>query len=162
MIKKITILLPVCLMTLTGCSSKLFNPNTPDPAMVRISQVAETIQKHDNDLAAIETARYLEKNKTPIQEINVSDIPSLERVVSLGGAWHGPIGPLVTKLSSLGGLNAPRFIGVKPSSDVVVNVNTDYRRIVDMLHDAGTQAGSRAKVVLKMKERLVEVEYHPY
>lgn len=147
---------------IAGCSTTPLDINQPDPASVRLAQVAESIQKHDNDLADIEMARYVETHGAGPRAIDVSQMPTLEKVVSLGAAWHGPIDQLVNKLSVLAGLNSPRFLGVKPSSDVIVNIDTDYRRIIDMLHDAGTQAGSRAKVTLKMKERLVEVEYLPY
>ncbi|MFA0809383.1 DotD/TraH family lipoprotein [Microbulbifer epialgicus] len=147
---------------ISACSSTPLDINEPDPASIRLAQVAESIQKHDNDLADIEMARYLETHGAGPEEIDVSKIPSLERIESLGAAWHGPIDKLVIKLSVLAGLNPPRFLSVKPSSDVIVNVNTDYRRIIDMLHDAGTQAGSRANVTLKVKERLIEVEYLPY
>jgi len=159
--KKITLGMGVTLLV-SACSTTPLELNSPDPASVRLAQVAESIQKHDNDLADIEMARYIETNGRSPRAIDVSNWPALEKVVSLGAAWHGPIDKLVDKLSVLAGLNAPRYLGVKRSGDVIVNVNTDYRRIIDMLHDAGTQAGSRAKVTLKMKERLVEVEYIPY
>lgn len=159
--KKITLGMGVSLLV-SACSTTPLELNSPDPASVRLAQVAESIQKHDNDLADIEMARYIETNGSGPRAIDVSNLPALEKVVSLGAAWHGPIDQLVNKLSVLAGLNAARYLGVKPSGDVIVNVNTDYRRIIDMLHDAGTQAGSRAKVTLKMKERLVEVEYIPY
>tara|TARA_R110002073_G_scaffold336519_1_gene534645 strand:+ start:1856 stop:2350 length:495 start_codon:yes stop_codon:yes gene_type:complete len=150
------------LILVSACTTNPLNLNLPDPASVRLAQVAESIQKHDNDLADIEMARYIETNGIAPRAIDVSSLPALEKVVSLGAAWHGPIDKLINKLSVLGGLSSPRYLGVKPSGDVIVNVNTDYRRIIDMLHDAGTQAGSRAKITLKMKERLVEVEYIPY
>lgn len=159
--KKITLGMGVSLLV-SACSTTPLELNSPDPASVRLAQVAESIQKHDNDLADIEMARYIETNGSGPRAIDVSNLPALEKVVSLGAAWHGPIDQLVNKLSVLAGLNVPRYLGVKPSGDVIVNVHTDYRRIIDMLHDAGTQAGSRAKVTLKMKERLVEVEYIPY
>lgn len=147
---------------ISACSTTPFDINEPDPAAMRIAQVAESIQKHSNDLADIEAARYVEANGHGIQYIDVSQIPSLSKVVSLGSAWQGPIDKLIDKLSVIAKLNSPRYMGVKPSGDVIVNVDTDYRPVIDMLHDAGTQAGSRAKVTLKMKERLIEVEYIPY
>ena len=147
---------------LAACGTNPLKVNEPDPAAMRLAQVAESIQEHDNDLADIEMARYVRDHGTGPQALDVSMVPSLEKVVSLGVAWHGPIDKLIDKLSVLAGLNSPRYLGVKPSGDVIVNVNTDYRRIIDMLHDAGTQAGSRANVTLKAKERLIEVEYIPY
>lgn len=147
---------------MVGCSTVSLDVNEPDPASVRLAQVAESIQGHSNDLAAIEMARYVEENGSAPRSVDISRLPSLENVVSLGAAWHGPIDKLIDKLSLLGGLNPPRYLGVKPSGDVIVNVDTDYRRIFDMLLDAGTQSGSRANVTLKIKERLIEVEYIPY
>lgn len=149
-------------LSLAACTTPRLNTNTPDPAAVRLAQVAESIQKHDNDLNDIEMTRYVEQYGERPVLIDTSSNPALNRVVSLGGAWHGPLDRIIMKLSELGGLDEPRFIGVKPSGDVLVNVNTNYRRIIDMLHDAGSQAGSRAKVTLKMKEKLIEVEYRPY
>jgi len=150
-------------LSLFACSAaKKLDINEPDPASVRLAQVAESIQMHDNDLNDIEMARYVEVNgKGPIP-IDTTYLPSVNKVVSLGAAWHGPLDKLVDKLSVLAGLNKPRYLGVKPSSDVIVNVNTDYRPIIDMLRDAGTQAGSRALVGLKVKDKLIEIEYIPY
>lgn len=147
---------------LSGCSSTPLPVNEPDPAVVRLAQVAESIQKHNRDLNDIEAARYLEVHGKSIYKVDLKHFPSLQRVESLGAAWHGPLDKLIDKLSVLGGLNPPRYVNIKPAGDVIVNVRTDYRRILDMLSDAGVQAGSRANVTLKAKERLIEVEYIPY
>lgn len=149
-------------MVLGGCSSTPLQVNEPDPAVVRLAQVAESIQKHDRDLNDIEAARYVEVHGKSIDKVDLKYFPSLQKVESLGSAWNGPVDKLIIKLSVLGGLNPPRFVNIKPAGDVIVSVNTDYRRIIDMISDAGAQAGSRANISLKAKERLIEVEYIPY
>lgn len=158
-----TPILFVSSLSLMACATSTpLDINEPDPAAVRLAQVAESIQQHSNDLSDIETARYIEANGKSPEALDTTLLPTMEQVVSLGAAWHGPLDTLVDKLSTLAGFNAPRYLGVKPAGEVIVNVDTDYRRIIDMLHDAGTQAGSRAKVTVKVKEKLIEVEYVPY
>lgn len=148
---------------LAGCASTThMNTYEADAAITRLTEVAETIQDHHNDLSDIEAARYIEDFGRQPEDFDVSYIPGLQKLVSLGAPWHGPIEPLVTKLSKIAGLEKPLEIGVKPTGDVLIHVGTDYRRVIDILHDAGTQAGSRADVTVKVKDRRIQIEYYPY
>jgi defect-in-organelle-trafficking protein DotD len=149
-------------VSLSGCSTTPMNINDPDPAVMRLAQIAENIQRHDNDLVDIEMARYVKQFGAPPKTSNANKIPSLQKVESLGEKWHGPLDKLVIMISTMAGLNPPVFYGVKPSGDVFVNVNTDYRPLIDMLQDAGVQAGSRAKVVVKAKDKRIVTTYVPY
>lgn len=154
--------LGVCAVMLAGCGSTPMTIKAPDPAIERLTAVAETIQQHHNDLSDIESARFIETTGKRPTSFDPRYMPSMTKVVSLGAPWHGPIGPLITKLSLIAGLEKPLEIGVRPPGDVIVHVETDYRQIIDILHDAGSQAGSRADVTLKAKDRRVEIEYFPY
>ncbi len=147
----------------SGCASNAaFDKSSSDPAMLRLAQVAEDIQRSSNELAAIEAAKYRATSGVRLQEIDVELLPNLEKVVSLGASWNGPMDKLLNKLSHLAGLNAPRYLNVKPSGDVIVNVNTDYRRIIDILEDVGSQSGQRAVITLKARERVLIVEYKTF
>lgn len=150
-------------VVLGGCASNpSFDKNNPDPAMLRLAQVAEDIQRSSNQLAALEAAKYRATERGKPQSIDVELLPGLEEVVSLGASWNGPINKLLDKLSYLGGLNPPRYLNVKPAGDVIVNVDTDYRRIIDILQDVGAQTGQRAVLTLKARERVLIVEYRTY
>lgn len=150
-------------VVLGGCASNpSFDKNNPDPAMLRLAQVAEDIQRSSNQLAALEAAKYRETEGGSPQPIDVELLSGLEKVVSLGASWNGPIDKLLDKLSYLAGLNPPRYLNVKPAGDVIVNVDTDYRRIIDILQDVGAQAGQRAVITLKARERVLIVEYKTY
>lgn len=156
------VLMLIAAMTLGGCASnRAFDKNTPDPAMLRVAQVAEDIQRSSNELSAMESAKLRASNGAA-QDIDVDHLPGLEKVVSLGSSWSGPADKLLDKLSFLAGLKPPRYLNVKPAGDVIVNVDTDYRRIIDIMQDVGSQAGHRAVITLKARERLLIVEYKSY
>lgn len=159
---QMAILVAATSSSMLGCSTTPVDINDPDPALMRLAQVAEDIQRHDNDLADIEMARFIKEFGAPPKVNNADRIPSLQKVVSLGEKWHGPLDKLIVKISTIAGLEKPLFTGVKPSGDVIVNVNTDYRPLIDMLQDAGVQAGSRAKVVVLAKDKKIVTTYVPY
>jgi len=158
-LKKLSLITAVIFVSACGTTPKKAVPKPTAPAIQYLINVAESIREHDQDLAAIESARYLEAKKNKIPFINTNYLPSLNEVVSLGHTYVGPLDKLIVKLSAMAGLNPPRFIGVKPAQNIIVSINTDYRPIIDMLVNAGTEAGSRAHVTLKVRERLLEVEY---
>lgn len=161
-IQRSFILLFTTALSISGCSSVgIFDKNHPDPSMIRLAQVAEDMQRTANELSAMESAKLRASNQRA-ETIDIDLLPGLEKVVSLGSSWSGPADKLIDKLSLLAGLKAPRYLNVKPAGDVIVNVNTDYRRIIDILQDVGAQAGHRAYITLKARERVLIVEYKPY
>jgi len=129
-----------------------------DPAYLHLTQSAGAIQDAANRLADVEQARYRDSTGGEAYRVDKDLIPDLEKHVSLGAAWHGPVDKLVDRLAAQVGYSAHE-IGVKPSGGVIVNIDTDYRSVLDILHDAGTQAGSRAKITVKAKSKVLEVEY---
>ena len=149
------------LSVLGGCSTTTINanPEKPDPIELKILDAARSIQKKTNQIYAVEAARQFEINGNTPDEFDLSLLPGLQQVVSLGSPWDGPLDKLLIKLSAAAGLNPPRFLDIKPSGGVAVSVDTNYRRVFDMLEDATTQAGSKVKITIKVKERLIEVKY---
>lgn len=163
-IKKMTVAAAISLV-IAGCNTGILHQmdaNQPDPAALRLSQVAESIGKYSNELADIEAAKY-KKEHPGSNSPEIKDVPpGMDRVVSLGGDWNGPLDRLVTELASLSGYPAPKTYGTKPSGDVIVSVKTEYRPVIDILHDAATQAGSRASVTVKPNSKSIEIEYAKY
>lgn len=156
------IFLIICALFLAGCSTNKYQLDKGDPTVVKLLQVAKSIEKYNRDLSHVMSSKYKIQDKNTGAILDPDLLPAANQVVSLGYDWHGPIEPLISKLSEVAGLNAPRFVNVRPSNAIVVSVDTDYRRVVDILADAGAQAGSRANIILKVKEQLIEVEYLYY
>ena len=158
-------LLKVAMFTVlvTGCTSKPDDVVVmqSDPAIMELIAVAKDIAAHEKRLYQMESARYLEAGGNKIGGFDMSFIPSLDQYHQLGDEWSGPIEPLLEKISEIANLRPVRYLNVKPSNPIIVYVNTDSRRLIDVLADAGGQARSRAKVTLKMRENLIQIEYNP-
>jgi len=147
-----------------GCSSSPKNVVVAksDPAIQQLLRVAEEMASYERKLYEIESARYMEANLEKIEAFDMYFIPSLDGYYELGDEWAGPIEPLLDNISKMAGLNPPRYLNVKPANQIIVYVDTERRKLIDVLADAGNQARNRAKVTLKMKERLIQVEYAAY
>lgn len=167
-IKKLSAVILVVACTsgfVTGCSTNVLeqmDANQPDPAALRLAQVAESVGKYANQLSDIEAAKYKKENPSAADPILTNIPPGMDKVVSLGGDWNGPLDQLINELASVSGYPAPKVRGVKPSGDVIVSVKTEYRPVIDILHDAATQAGSKASVVVKPNSRSIEIDYAKY
>lgn len=148
-------------LTVAGCSSTKKNivVAESDPAIQQLLRVAEDISSYERQLYEIESARHIEAGEEKIGSFDMYFIPSLDRYYSLGDEWVGPIEPLIEQISNIAGLNPPRYLNVQPSSGIIVYVDTNRRKLIDILADAGNQARQQAKVTLKMRERLIQVEY---
>jgi len=120
--KKLTVIVAIGFLALVGCATPQLDINELDPAAERLAEVAESIL----DLARIENdvmaSRYLNDGGRVTAPIDTYHIPSVNRVISFGDNWIGPLFQIVDKLSVAGGLNPPRYLGVKPPGDVIVQV----------------------------------------
>ncbi|KZX57824.1 hypothetical protein A3709_19565 [Halioglobus sp. HI00S01] len=150
-----------------GCTSPVKRDQTDvaaiyqDPVYLHLQESVTAIQDSANRLAAVEQARYRDETGKEATLVDSSLVPGLEKHVSLGADWHGPLDALVKKLAAVadGGWDMAPSIGIRPSAGVIVHVNTDYRRIIDILQDAGTQAGSRAQLHVMSRQRVLQIEY---
>ncbi|MCU7950949.1 MAG: DotD/TraH family lipoprotein [gamma proteobacterium symbiont of Bathyaustriella thionipta] len=134
--------------------------NNEDPSLAKLAASADNIQKYWNDIAAMDSAIYQKNNKVR-PGFNSNHMPGLEKLISLGDSWSGPVEPLVKEVATLTEYKF-RTLGVKPAADVLVTVDTSYRRAVDILADAGYQSGKRAVIRVLAKDRVIEVEYVRY
>lgn len=142
-------------LILTGCASPpgskspTINPyviETNDPS-IPLLEIAKEIQLYQAEIASIERANA--KVKPTDQHYRDGSAPQLERYISIEEGWTGPIGPLVKLVSSLTDVEV-LISGDKPPVDIIVSVDTRYRRAIDILRDAGNAAGSRADIEIKM------------
>lgn len=146
---------------LSGCSSTPSNVMLmeSDPAIQQLVIVAEDIASYERRLYQIESSRYIDAGKDKIGEFDMYYTPSLAEYYNLGDEWSGPLEPMLEKITELAGLNDIRYLNVKPANPIIIYVDTNNRKLIDILADSGNQARSMAKVTLKLKERLIQVEY---
>jgi hypothetical protein len=146
---------------LFGCSTTPSNVMVmeSDPAIQQLILVAEDIASYERRLYQIESSRYIDTGKEKIGEFDMYYTPSLAEYYNLGDEWIGPLEPLLERITQLSGLNDIRYLNVKPANPIIVYVDTKSKKLIDILADSGNQARKRAKVTLKIKERLIQVEY---
>lgn len=155
------IFITLLLFVLAGCASSKKNivVEEPDPAVAQLLQLAKDIANYERQLYEIESARYIEAGNEKIGDFDMRFLPSMDAYYSLGDKWVGTIEPLIEQISQIAGLNPPRYLNVRPSNGIIVYVDTRSRKLIDILADAGNQARQRAKVTLKVKEKVIQVEY---
>lgn len=155
---------------LAGCSAAA--PAKPEPlpdaplarsqpidhVRARLAAAAENISRHANDVAALATARFQKDFGNGEVGVETRFTPNLETLISLGDSWNGPIEPLVKELAATAQYEF-LSVGTPPAGGIYVTVDTDYRRIIDMLADAGYQAGHRAMVEILARDKKVVLKY---
>jgi hypothetical protein len=154
----LTIIQSLCLFGCTSTPSDVLVMES-DPAIQQLMLVAEDIATYERRLYQIESSRYIDAGKEKLGEYDMYFTPSLSQYHYLGDEWTGPLEPLLEKITELSGLNDIRYLNVKPANPIIIYVDTKSRRLIDILADSGYQARNRAKVTLKVKERLIQVEY---
>jgi defect-in-organelle-trafficking protein DotD len=145
---------------LQGCASNpsQLYPDDSDPVAKKIAILGEQMVANSNKLANLERARYLRAGNA-IYSDDFRELPVLQKTVNLGEAYNGPLEAFLKELSSFVGMNPPRFLGLKPSSGVLVSTKVQFRPLIDILDDIGQQTGTRAVVVYKATDNLLEVTY---
>lgn len=153
----------LCVAFFSGCqsSNKEMVVKETDPVLNKIARLAEVIAKENSKLAALESAKYNNlEGLASDQELHL--LPELVKVVSLGDTYNGSMENFVRVLSHQAGINEPRILNLKPSSDIIVSIDADYRRVYDIMLDVISQSGTRAQITYKVAENLIEIEYTPY
>ena len=84
--------------------------------------------------------------------------PALLRRVTLD--WIGPLEALAGKLAGFAGY---RFgtAGAPPARPIIVAVGGQSRRLIDLLRDAGLQAGAHALLTVDADRRQVQLDWLP-
>ena len=124
----------------------------PDPAEMRLAEAASRAEAALTTLARIESAR------TPPLPAGISgEIPSeLRRPVTLD--WIGPLETLAETLARYAGY---RFAvaGRPPVRPATVAVRAEDIPLIEVLRDAGLQAGSAATLVVNAGSRTVRLDW---
>jgi len=123
-----------------------------DRAQMGVIAAAERTSQALDRLSRVETTR------TPIPEPGATGPapPGLGQNVAV--SWAGPIAPFLARLADIADYKF-RVIGRPPAVPVVVDVETTQSRLIDLLRDAGHQAGARATVAVDPGAGVIEVRY---
>lgn len=149
---------------LAGCSGNFAshkygdgNPQlvaSPDKASLLLAQAADKASNALETLAAIEQARTPAASVAPIENVPVE----LTRAMTI--SWVGPTEPIARTLANHADYEFV-VLGVRPPVPIVVTLEAENTRVVDLLRNIGLQLGSRADVRVDAAQRVVELQYAP-
>ncbi len=127
---------------------------SPDSVSIMLAESADRASSALEALAAVEQARTPATSMSPL-----GDVPQeLRRTITVN--WVGPIEPIAKTLADRAGYSF-LVLGNEPSIPVVVSVDAENSRVVDVLRDVGLQLGKRGDVKVDAKSRMVEIYYAP-
>ena len=127
---------------------------SPDRATMMLAQAADKASTALETLAAIEQKRTPAASVAPIQ--NVPE--ELRRGMTI--SWVGPVEPITKTLANH---SEYRFVvlGDKPPVPIVVNLEAENTRVIDLLRDVGLQLGTRGGIKVDGSRKVVELQYAP-
>ena len=127
---------------------------SPDKATLLLAQAADKASKSLETLAAIEQTRTPSSSVAPIE--NVPD--NLARAMTI--SWIGPIEPITRTLANHSDYKFV-VLGDRPPVPMVVNLEAENTRVVDLLRNLGLQLGNRADIRVDASRNVVELQYAP-
>ncbi len=127
---------------------------SPDTVSVMLAESADRASLALEELAAVEKTRAPAANMSP-----VSDVPvELRRAITVN--WVGPIEPIAKTLADRSGYSF-LVLGNQPVIPVVVSIDAENTRVIDVLRDIGLQLGMRGDVKVDASSDSVELHYTP-
>lgn len=151
------------LALVSGCSlgtSNSFSAGSPQIVASPDSVSIMLAESADRASSALETLAAVELARTPTTKMSpISDVPQeLRRTITVN--WVGPIEPIAKTLADRAGYSF-LVLGNEPSIPVVVSVDAENSRVIDVLRDIGLQLGKRGDVKVDARSRMVEIYYAP-
>lgn len=154
----------LCGLALTGCSSsdhsETFSVGSPQIVASPDSVSMMLAESADRASSALETLAAVEQARTPATSMSpLGDVPQeLRRTITVN--WVGPIEPIAKTLADRAGYGF-LVLGSEPAVPVVVSIDEENSRVVDVLRDVGLQLGKRGDVKVDARSRMVEIYYAP-
>lgn len=147
-----------------GCANQpqqkaIMLENANDKSFELLVNSARDIQRQwgvTSRLSSIKTSE--EKQTLDVKRLD----DSLRRVIAFPGGYAGTLENLILELSSLSAYDYLKPAGNKPVRGIPIIFNEEYRTIGEYIYDAGIQAGSRATVVLDMKNKTLQIIYEGF
>jgi defect-in-organelle-trafficking protein DotD len=141
-------------LALAGCGVTPVAPNVDTPG---ISNPEVSLQKSMDETAREMTRIGAMQPRTAVASQPTVVAGELDRVVSM--QWNGPLDGAVKRLGETIGYGTA-ITGTAPQAGVNVAVDPAPRRVYDILHGLGDQAGDAATVRVDQQHQLLEVIYH--
>ncbi len=147
----------------SGCSSSSqqnFSVGSPQIVASPDSVSMMLAESADRASSALQTLAAVEQARTPATQMSpIGDVPQeLRRTITVN--WVGPIEPIAKTLADRAGYGF-LVLGSEPSVPVVVSIDAENSRVIDVLRDAGLQLGKRGDIKVDAKSRMVEIYYAP-
>ena len=146
----------LCLVNCTGGASQIKSVSeqlTPDPAMAKLSEAANTSSRSLLNLAEIELAV-----SPPPPDYHPADPASYGMANLISVDWAGPVAPIVQRIANASGFQMKTF-GIEPAVPVLVYVNAKNKPLGDVLRDVGYQCHNKVSVVVLPNTRVIELRY---
>ena len=127
-------------------------PAAPDPAETRLVEAALRAEAALSVLARVRAGQAPQPAPPPPRRVP----PELLRAVTLD--WIGPLETLAGTLAERAGY---RFVtaGPAPVRPVIVRIDADGRALIDVLRDAGLQAGGAGALTVDAARRTVRLDW---
>ena len=124
----------------------------PDPAGMRLAEAAERAEAALTALAMMRAA----DSPPPVPDVPVAVPPALQHRVTVD--WIGPVETLAETLSRQAGY---RFViaGTEPARPVMISVSARNVPLIEVLRDAGLQAGNAATLAVDAGRRTVRLDW---
>ncbi len=148
----------------SGCSSdpapKKFSAGSPQIVASPDAVSAMLAESADRASSALEALAAVERVRTPGASMApISDVPpALRRAITVN--WVGPIEPIAKTLADRAGYEF-LVLGNEPTIPVVVSIDAENMRVIDVLRDIGLQLGLRGDVKVDAHGQTVEIYYAP-
>ncbi len=160
--KTLPFLLPIAafagtLILLTGCQMPERNAQvvaSPDKVSLMLAEAADKASNSLQTLAAIE------QDKSPGVAVEpISNAPDeLSRAITL--TWVGPPEAVLRKLADRASYNFVT-LGSRPPVPLVINVDVQNKKVIEVLRDVGLQLGVRGDVKVDSEKQIIELHYAP-
>lgn len=147
----------------SGCTNShnsKFSSGSPQIVASPDTVSAMLAESADRASAALETLAAVEKARTPAAAMSpIGDVPAeLRRTITVN--WVGPIEPIAKTLADRAGYGF-LVLGAEPAISIVVSIDAENTRVVDVLRDIGLQLGMRGDIKVDAQTRMVEIYYAP-
>ena len=126
----------------------------PDLAEVRLAEAAERAEAALTMLSRIRAAETL----LPVAGLPLEVPPALQRPVTID--WIGPVETLAERLAAYAGYRF-RMAGLSPVRPTMVAIAAQDTPVIEVLRDAGLQAGDAATLTVDAEERSVRLDWTP-
>ena len=106
--------------------------------------------------AALGRLSRIEASVAPIEWSAPPELVPDELLEEVSIDWTGPIGELTERLAKLAGYTYV-VVGAAPVRPVIVDVHAVEKPLIAVFRETGFQGGTRVRVTVNARERLVEV-----